>query len=393
MLKTCALVCRDWLHISRPHLFQRIHNYVLEHLEHVDHLAILRDPNCTIPPHVRTIAVNGNIDRGNSDEWDYHQYICHERRMDDLWSNIVPRCSSLRAIELTSMDPSELDRLRLSLDSARQQITDVHVDDTLFKSMHDFMVFVSDFPSLETLSISTSHRFIPDSFPTSHLPQPPPRLRKLCIENGSGVVPFDTFVLEWLLGVGYANVQAMELCMWSKHPTAIDALMRYITFLGPSLVDLELHGWGGDYAEAMAVPISANTGLCHVDLLCNRGFEIYEVSGKFLSVPTSWIPTISILPRSVESIILDMVTSASQSGPEELSEFDWKPVDELLSGGQFPLLRELIIWADDLSFRRHFDIDGHFHRLWTRLLPRCASKLILIVKVSPREERPFNTCR
>jgi hypothetical protein len=93
-----------------------------------------------------------------------------------------------------------------------------------------------------------------------------------------------------------------------------------------------------------------------------------------------------MLPRSVESITLDMGISYWRESLED-SKLDpdnvWWSVDHLLSGSQFPVLKELNIWSEHMKVA-----EQGVKRMWPKLLPLCAAKQILAVNVTSPTGRP-----
>jgi len=294
----------------------------------------------------------------------------------------------------------EVDNIRTSLEGVRHQITRVELQNVWFESMQDFTAFISNFPTLDTLCLddltfsqSDNFRYVLDSHT-----QPPRTLRRLHIGNresysNPSYIPLDTFLLRWLLEVQYTNLQAIQIDVSSQDSNTVDTLVRYLTILGSSLVDFQIIDWGDNYAAALATVIAANTCLRHVDIrsFCTKPYAAYDFLDGSICLPTDWIPTISVLPPSVESIILDMIVGFQRPKEDQLA-FDWSAVDKLLSGGRFPALKELIIWSERQGVDAS-DFEKEIEQLWPQLLPLCAAKQILTTITTHRIDRPINTFR
>lgn len=363
-LKICSLVCRDWLRLARPHLFQRIVYVASTNIEKTskaenDHLAILRRPSCTIFPHVRTIHIHGgDYDGGYTSDDEQRD----DDEMDEFLSFLDKFCS-LTGLVLDAMrGKDDLDRLKPSLTAIRGKITYLELDHSLFKfgcDRHTYPWFIADFPCLETLSIRSPEDFRPaDRFYYRSFPQPPTTLRKLCfVHDPSHGTGFEYAVLKWLLDSGYSKLDAIEIWDLEQVIPAADILSKYMNLLGPSLQYFKLIGRGNSYTEFMPHLIAANTALRHVDICCQDGLVAFDWFGKSFYLPTNWTQIISRLPSSVESILLEVcIRTGGAEHWEIYLDYDWSLIDQLLGGSQYPILGELVIWSQkggDRAFDAH----------------------------------------
>ncbi|KAF5384242.1 hypothetical protein D9615_003411 [Tricholomella constricta] len=379
-LKSCALVCRDWHHATRPLLFRRIVHE--EHLTYsgvrktIDYLPLLRDPLCTIFSHVQVVQFDGvgSGFSGFSGLSRVATFLGHAKKF-----------RVLRRIEFTAMFLDS--RNHALLEGVRHRITEIELNYTSFQSMRDFTHFVSIFDSLRVLSLYVSAHLPHDLtafFANSvDLARPPPTLGKLCFSCGYGG-NFATAIFQWLYDTQH-GLHAMEIDWRFSGPEVAEVFQKYITFLGASLSELNIAGYLNTFQVALSDAAEVNTGLRQVEIYCAMDFAAQQLSAdERVYLPTSGIPIVAALPPSVECIRLDIgVWHCDPGGARVWSGERWTLLDGILNGGgKFPALREV-----DIMFKRFStDVDEQLRQVWPQLLPLCAAKRILKVTVyTPRD--------
>jgi len=368
-LKDHALVCRDWLRFSRPLLFRHIRLSKMFLLSRTDHLSIFCSPECTIFPHVCSIVFAGIPAYGQESRYDAEAW------MDDFCSQIH-RFSSLKHIEILFLNPNELSKLRISLDSVREQITTLTIDNTLFKTTQDVASFVSFFPSLHTLSVCRRPRFNLEYTTGSALPQPPRRLRKLCVTNTYGITSndincdagLDTFAFRWLRDSS-SKLDALDISLVSRNPMVLTAMTGRLSSIGQSITEMKVVIMGDDAADMSSDLVAASKNLRHIYICCRGGSSVsYSYGSRFICLPMTCVPIFHALPSTIQTISVEMdvqLWSASKS-----YDYYWDSADKLLSGDRFPDLKDIAI-----SFQHVSGVaDAYISNLWPRILPLCYAK-------------------
>ncbi|KAJ7812073.1 hypothetical protein B0H14DRAFT_2858045 [Mycena olivaceomarginata] len=366
-LKTCSLVSRDWMSVTRGPLFKRIEHAAMWWLAK-DPLPILKNEHCTIFPYVQNIEIDGSTDDGSE-----HPPMAKIGWMEDFLC-LLPKFVALRCLGLWSLDAWDLEIVQRAMQpSIGSNIKNLEID-VQAGCISECAAFISTFPALESLSFSYSWSAGSgdgDSKLSKFLVSPPSTIRQLSFRDSDSNV--NSALLNWFVDLHSGIIDSIyPQNLPRKHPVEFQ---RFLSRFGATLSRIVFMIQG----ETGAVEFLHAEYCAALPHLKTIQFDFWgthsHFDDSFLST-IEWLPKIlALLPPSIEEIVLCMKTNywyatERASLKDKIGAIDWSHLDRSLTGTQYPLLRILKIKMSPSAA----DIMGDS---WPKLLPICARKGIL----------------
>ncbi|KAF8133534.1 hypothetical protein K438DRAFT_2031547 [Mycena galopus ATCC 62051] len=372
-LKTCSLVSRGWMCVTRGPLFERIQHNAMWWLTR-DPLPILKNEHCTIFPYVQNIEIYGSTDDGSE-----RPPMAKIGWLDDFLC-LLPKFVALRCLGLLSLDAWHLEIVQCAMQpSIRSNIKNLEMG-VEARWISECAAFISTFPALESLSVF--HSWSADSGDedpqlSKPLVSPPSTIKKLSFGNtvsfGNSDSNVNSALLNWFVDLHSGIIDSIYPGnLPCTHPAEFQ---RFLTRFGATLsrIVFMIQGQTGAVKFLNAKYCAALSHLKTIQLDFSGPHSSFDDS--FLWT-IEWLPKIlASLPPSIEEIVLCMMTNygyATERAPlkDKIGAIDWSHLDRSLTGTQYPLLRILKIKMSPSAA----DILGNS---WPKLLPICARKGIL----------------
>ena len=213
-LVNCSLVCKNWLPVTRYHIFK---NLLLDRWNVEEFVDMITHPSATVAPYIHRLT----IDQGKA----RYRHVLHRAFLR------LPRFNLLHKLELRNVQWGNIPTDVVdSLVSAFQRVADMELSNCTFDDPTHLMSVITRFKSLKRISILRTQfdRFNEDSGFRYDLIPPTIQVLELGEIECMGV--FDWFVVH--------RVPVVSLSVYSSTP--ILSFNRYVQLLGPSLVYLTI---------------------------------------------------------------------------------------------------------------------------------------------------------
>ncbi|KAJ7936837.1 hypothetical protein B0H13DRAFT_247101 [Mycena leptocephala] len=316
-LKASSLVCRDWVSRSRSHLFKVCSLWPSKIPSFCD---LLRSPECTIVPHVRSIR---DLKHYGPQDYDSFRNIAAD----------LGRLTNVRELEMTFSTSYRPEKINPFLSTAFPSIALLVL--TFDQTPLPLVDMISVFPALQELDIEVSGAVM--DIPSDTVP--PRELCRLALSRNS-VGP----ILTWLDAVDHLpNIHSLKLpsLRLSDVPTVRAALQR----LGGALhhLGIDLRGVDDGVNTFDVFNLSLHRNLITLDMDFSWAYSEAHVNAMIPWITKLMAPTIECL-----SLELDLSRSVYQS-------FDWAALDAFLSSARFPRLRSVTFKCPEHGNHEYYD--------------------------------------
>ena len=215
-LANCSLVCKDWLPVTRYHIFK---NLLLDRWNVEEFVDMITHPSATVAPYIHQLT----IDQGKKPR--YHHVF--QRAFLRL-----PRFNLLHELELRNVQWCNFPTGVVdSLISAFQRVADVKLSNSAFGSPTHFMSIFTRFRHLKRMSILQTQFSSLNDDPWFTNDSIPPIIQVLELGEIESTEIFDWFVSH--------RIPVISLSVYTSVP--ILSLNSYVQLLGPSLVYLAIN--------------------------------------------------------------------------------------------------------------------------------------------------------
>ena len=319
----CGLVCRTWLTISRPHVFQEI---CLDSRNTDEFASLIMHSMSTIPPSVRKLE------------------LVPSPPPDSRWlRRLVPFLGFLTDVSFLQVEHVDWSALHynsgMNFVSTFNTLTELYLGNMTFVELSEVETLISSFPLLESLSLSQVSWASPQSAGASH--RLPPSLKKLTFLS-TQIHP----IISWILSHDQPHL-VKNLGLTCIENADIQAIRRYMAILGPRLESLTM-GFREritysyipinpeDEAGLTSSPSSCPANPKCVVLALLTGLRTVTLSNfihhadPVTSSSSFWAPFIieSINSLRMERVILEV--SLSNMGELNAHSTDWERLDHAL---------------------------------------------------------------
>ena len=207
----CGLVCRTWLTISRPHVFQEIY---LDSRNTDEFASLIMHSMSTIPPSVQKLE------------------LVPSPPPDPRWlRRLVPFLGFLTNVSFLHVEHVDWSALhynsRMNFFSTFNTLTELYLGNMTFSELSEVEALISSFPLLESLSLSQVSWASSQSAGASH--RLPPSLKKLTLLS-TQIHP----ILSWILSHDQPHL-VNSLGLTCIENADIEAMQQYMAILGPRL--------------------------------------------------------------------------------------------------------------------------------------------------------------
>jgi len=317
-LRSCSLVCKTWVLLSRYHLFYRIH---LNHANAPAFVALLKSQSgSTLSTFVRQVTIHREL---SHPPWmkETLPVLSSYLHPTSLYLNIHNTLRNFVTFESEGFPTFKED---LSVFSDVFQDTawlSLSLDcDTFSEGVH----VVCAFPLLETLELRGDWFHGRQSYVPSDTPCLPAGVRSIaCFQGGS---PF----FLWLLR--------------QPHPPSISSLSLRDTYVTETIRSY-LQTLGGTLQHLSFEPMSnQSTGSSDIDISHNVGLRSIAIHSQMDIISPAFQLLSQVRSSDIEEVVIEVTEHGSSSdlldlGPTQL----WSRLDMLLSTPRFSKLRNLTV--------------------------------------------------
>lgn len=320
----CGLVCRTWLTISRPHVFQKI---CLDSRNADEFASLIMHSMSTIPPSVQKLE------------------LVPSPPPDPRWlRRLVPFLGFLADVSFLQVENVDWSALhsnsRKNFVSTFNTLTELYLGNMTFVELSEVVTLISSFPLLESLALSQVSWTSSQSAGARH--RLPPSLKKLKLLS-TQIHP----ILSWILSHDQPH-RIKTLGLTSIRDADSKALRQYMAILGPRLEAItmgfqepitysympidpepEVESTSSPSSRTTTNPkcvvLSLLTGLRTVTLS-----NFINHADLVTSSSSSWAPYIieSLNSLHMERVILEI--SLSDMGELDAHSTDWERLDYAL---------------------------------------------------------------
>ncbi|KAI8976633.1 hypothetical protein BD414DRAFT_422849 [Trametes punicea] len=314
-LRSCALVCRQWLPASRYHLFQRI--LIASHSS-FETLVQVRDAPHIAPAYenVRSLQLRDDKER----PW-LHLFPLL------LFPDRFPRLFFLTMGQF-AWDKHPLPRTFLHSCTQFRAVTTLNLSDGIFYSFAEFRRLVGAFKQLRRLFVDNVGWRYSSQHPAGSSPSTSPRLQLLWfIPACTGAVPA---LVDWLLSS--ASVESLtDLQIRESDGHDLPEIQRLTRILGPHLehFQVSLRFWTQDRCS----DLSYNTFL--------RTLHVRDVEASSCRFVAPFLDR--LMPRELVHITFHLHLHSLRE--LKVVEGVWSDVADILSRDDFLPLQMLAVWV------------------------------------------------